>query len=92
MLAFLETLRGKRKKIVVIKDECHIDFKNLDSLNDYFNCVFNFSATPNLGKGQFPDVEIKKDEEVNVHLIKEIKYESYYSDDDRESLIKALEK
>lgn len=92
MLAFLETLKSKRKKIVVIKDECHIDFRNLDSLNDYFNCVFNFSATPNLGRGQFPDVEIKKDEAIKVHLIKEVKYENYYSDDERESLIKALER
>ena len=92
MLSFLETLKSNKKKIVVIKDECHIDFKNLDALNNYFDCVFNFSATPNLGRGQFPDVEIKKEEAINIHLIKEVCHQEYCSDDEHESLVKALEK
>lgn len=92
MLAFLESLKRNYKKIVLIKDECHIETKNLNSLNDYFACVFNFSATPSLDKGQYPDVEISKSEAIDTKLIKEVKLMDYKSDDDVESLKEALKK
>lgn len=92
MLAFLEMLKQNNKKIILIKDECHIDAKNIDSLNSYFSCVFNFSATPNLSRGQYPDVEIKKHEAIDVKLIKEVIHEEYESTNEKESLIAALKK
>ena len=79
---------GLGKKIYVIKDECHIATKNLDSLKDkYFSKVFNFSATPNLSRGQLPDVELKEEEAVQSHLIKRVEYQP-----EDESLSDALKK
>lgn len=64
---------GLNKKIYVIKDECHQATKNLDSLSaTYFEKVINISATPNLKRGQTPDVEITDEEAVNAKLIKRI--------------------
>jgi type III restriction enzyme len=64
---------GLNKKIYVIKDECHQATKNLDSLSAmYFDKIINISATPNLKRGQTPDVEITDDEAVNAKLIKRI--------------------
>jgi len=64
---------GCGKEIYLIKDECHIDTKNLDNLSiTYFTKVFNFSATPNLRRGQNPDVEIKEEDAVNTKLIKAV--------------------
>lgn len=61
------------KKIYLIKDECHQATNNLDSLsNNYFSKIINFSATPNLKRGQYPDVEISTAEAVNCKLIKQI--------------------
>ena len=87
MLSFLEELKSKNKTIIHIKDECHIDSKNLDSLVDYFGCVFHFSATPNLERGQYPDVEMKEEEAINAKIIKRIKWhsEDYNFDDDYET-------
>lgn len=79
MESFLNTLTyntffgGLEKRIILIKDECHIATNNLDSISDtYFDKVINFSATPNLRRGQNPDVEITDDEAVNASLIKRV--------------------
>ena len=74
MLNFLHELKwigGKR--IVWIKDECHIATSNLDAIADmYFELTVNFSATPNLGRGQHPDVEITDAEAEQCKLIKTV--------------------
>lgn len=74
MLAFLDGLYWTQgKKIILIKDECHIATNNLDDLSkSYFLKIVNFSATPKLARGQDPDVEIRNDEAENVKLIKTI--------------------
>ncbi|MCR4734654.1 MAG: DEAD/DEAH box helicase family protein, partial [Treponema sp.] len=77
-LNFLKTLifpinsELKQKKIILIKDECHIATKNLDELNDYFYKIINFSATPKLSRRQIPDVEITNEEAEAVKIIKRI--------------------
>ena len=81
-------LFGQGKKIYLIKDECHIATTNLDSIsNDYFKKIINFSATPNLKRGQSPDVEIKEDEAVQAKLIKNVEYGN-----DEDSVLDALNK
>lgn len=54
MISFLRTITdeifGKNKRIYVIRDECHQATKNLDSLDNFFTKIINFSATPNLKK------------------------------------------
>jgi len=79
------------KPIILIKDECHIETKNLNDISGYFFRIINFSATPNLNKGQFPDVTISEDEAVKANLIKSVKYQNYCSEKDEESLDKALD-
>ena len=77
---------GMNKKIYLIKDECHIATNNLDTLSDsIFTKVLNFSATPNLKRGQNPDVEITDEEAVNAKLIKHIEL-----GDDEESVADAI--
>ena len=68
MLNFLFQIRFLGKIIYLIRDECHIATSNLDDLNDYFEKVINFSATPKFK----PDVEITNEEAVRVKLIKRI--------------------
>lgn len=64
---------GKGKQIYLIKDECHQLTSNLDSLSpSYFTKVLNFSATPNLRRGQSPDVQITDEEAEQVKLIKHV--------------------
>lgn len=79
MGSFLENLTldkligGCGKKIYLIKDECHVATNNLDTLSKmFFTKIMNFSATPNLKRGQNPDVEITDDEAVAAKLIKQI--------------------
>ena len=79
MEAFLNTMTfsaffgGKGKKIYLIKDECHIATNNLDSISDtFFEKIINFSATPNLKRGQNPDVEITDEDAVLAKLIKRV--------------------
>lgn len=80
--------QGKNKRIYLIKDECHQATNNLDNLKeDYFHRVLNFSATPNLGRGQVPDVQITDDEAVRAKLIKDV---LFGNDDD--SIEDALDK
>lgn len=65
--------QGLNKKIYVIKDECHQATNNLDSLSQsFFEKIINFSATPNLKRGQNPDVQITDEAAVNANLIKRI--------------------
>ena len=69
-----------RKRIFLIKDECHIETKNLNKYKmDYFDRIFNFSATPNKKKKQMPDVEINEEDAINASLIKriELKKDNY---------------
>lgn len=64
---------GMKKRIWLVKDECHVKTKNLDEISkDYFQKVFNFSATPNLKRGQVPDVQITDEEAVAARLIKRV--------------------
>lgn len=75
MIAFLDDLLLHSKTIYLIKDECHIATKNLDDLSmDYFTKTINFSATPKLARGQFPDVVISNEEAENARLIKTIEW------------------
>lgn len=68
---------GLGKKIILIKDECHQATNNLDSLSEkFFNKVINFSATPNLKRGQNPDIQISDEEAVNAKLIKKVVFGS----------------
>ncbi len=67
---------GLGKKIYIIKDECHIATTNLDDLsNEYFTKTINCSATPNLNRGQKPDIEIKEIDAINAKLIKSVSYQ-----------------
>ena len=67
--------RGDNKRIYLIKDECHQKTNNLDTLNEkFFEKVINFSATPNLRRGQNPDVQITDEEAVNAKLIKRVEF------------------
>lgn len=74
MLNFLHDLKWIGGKIIIwIKDECHIATSNLDAIADmYFELTVNFSATPNLGRGQHPDVEITDAEAEQCKLIKTV--------------------
>lgn len=64
---------GLNKQIYVIKDECHQATRNLDSLAaSFFSKVINISATPNLKRGQTPDVQITDEEAVQAKLIKRV--------------------
>lgn len=79
MLNFLNTITtnlfggGQNKQIWLIKDECHQATKNLDDISpSYFDKIINFSATPNLKRGQNPDVLISDDDAVNAKLIKRV--------------------
>ena len=80
---------GKGKKIYLIKDECHIATNNLDSVSSYFTKVINFSATPNLKRGQHPDAQIKESDAINAKLIKKVNYESL--DDSLDMALKKFE-
>lgn len=86
MVAFLEEMMWSNRKIILIKDECHIATNNLDNLSqDYFTQTINFSATPKLSKRQYPDVEIKNEEAENAKLIKTVSW-----GDEKESIADAL--
>ena len=78
LLNFLETIssnlfgNGQNKKIYLIKDECHVATNNLDELGRFFSKVINFSATPNLKRGQLPDVTITDSDAEQAKLIKHV--------------------
>lgn len=93
MDAFLQNITGMYsmalgKEIYLIKDECHIETNNLNNLSDtYFTKVINFSATPNLSRGQHPDVEISSVDAENAKLIKHV-----VQGDDSETVADAINK
>nr|MCR5183836.1 hypothetical protein [Opitutales bacterium] len=94
LLRFLDEIKGLGAEsgaghdIYVIKDECHQATNNLDELRKtFFDKVINFSATPKLSRGQFPDVEIKESDAVAAHLIKKV-----VMGDDTDTLEDALTK
>jgi len=65
--------QGLNKKIYLIKDECHQATNNLDSLSpEYFSKTIMMSATPNLKRGQKPDVVISDEDAQDVKLIKKV--------------------
>lgn len=69
--------QGLNKKIYLIKDECHQATNNLDEISEeFFSKVINFSATPNLGRGQVADVQITESEAIETALIKNVIYGS----------------
>lgn len=81
MINFLRTMtekffdKGQNKRIWLIKDECHQATNNLDTLSsDFFERIFNFSATPKLKRGQIPDIQITDYEAVRAKLIKRVEY------------------
>lgn len=84
------------KKIYLIKDECHIATKNLDSLimdnkgNGYFEKVINISATPKLERKQFSDVEITEEQAVNANLIKAVNLKNIDDESNVEELQNAI--
>lgn len=64
---------GSNKRIWLIRDECHQETKNLNDISpDFFEKIINLSATPNLKRGQSPDVFISDDAAVNAKLIKRV--------------------
>ena len=66
---------GCNKTLYLIKDECHQATRNLDDIApSYFTKIINFSATPNLRRGQMPDVEISDEAAVDAKLIKSIQW------------------
>lgn len=92
----LDLLRHTQgKKIYLIKDECHISTKNLDSLiadsKGYFQKVINISATPKIAKGQNPNVEITEAQAVNANLIKSIELKGVDNESSVEELQGAIE-
>ena len=85
------------KKIYLIKDECHIATKNLDSLimdnngKGYFQKVINISATPNRAKGQNPNVEITESQAISANLIKSVELKGVDNESSVEELQGAIE-
>jgi len=77
----------QRKKIILIKDECHIATSNLDELSEHWNIIINFSATPKLARKQYPDIEITEQEATNAQMIKQIEWGN-----DKDSVADAIEK
>ena len=74
MIAFLtQLIIAERKRIIWVKDECHIATSNLDAIAPkYFDAIVNFSATPKLSRGQYPDVDITDEEAERCKLIKTV--------------------
>ena len=80
---------GLGKRIYLIKDECHQATNNLDEISDrFFERTFNFSATPNLKRGQKPDVQISDEEAEAAKLIKKV----HFIDDDKATVEDAIDK
>lgn len=81
--------KGLGKKIYLIKDECHQATSNLDGIADrYFARIFNFSATPKIGRGQQPDVQITDEEAVAAKLVKSVEF----NEDPNVTIDEAIEK
>lgn len=81
LINFFEAITGGRmlggleKKIVLIKDECHIATNNLDDIPEGFiSKIIDVSATPKLERGQYPDVEIANEDAEQAKLIKIVEW------------------
>jgi type III restriction enzyme len=77
LINFLITQRLSGKEIYLIRDESHVATNNLDSLNEYFKKIINFSATPKFEA----DVEISDQEAIDSKLVKKIADESNVKDE-----------
>lgn len=71
LLAFLENCKQMDKKLILIRDEAHISTNNLKELDEYFDKILHFSATP---KDDKFDCEIKESEAVEAKLIKSVEF------------------
>lgn len=71
LIIFLNRVKSLKKKVWLIKDECHIATNNLDTLKEYFFKILNVSATPQTNKFTI-DVEINNSKAENLNLIKHI--------------------
>ncbi len=86
----MDTVMVGGHPVYLVKDECHQATNNLDNLaSGFFSKVVNFSATPNLRRGQHPDVEISDEEAVRAALIKHVEMGS--ADDTVEDALRKLE-
>ncbi|PPE05089.1 type III restriction protein res subunit [Entomoplasma ellychniae] len=70
--SFLNNIKLKGKKIILIRDECHIETTNLSKLNHFFDKILNISATPQTTKFLI-DVEISEYDAERFGLIKQVK-------------------
>lgn len=70
-LSFINEIKQTKKKIILIRDECHQATKNLDELKEkgIFWKILNLSATPNVTQ---ITCEITNKEAVDAKLIKKI--------------------
>ena len=70
-LSFINEIKQAKKKIILIRDECHQATKNLDELKEKGNFwkILNLSATPNVTQ---ITCEITNKEAVDAKLIKKI--------------------
>lgn len=86
----MDTVMINGHPVYLVKDECHQATNNLDNLaSGFFSKVINFSATPNLRRGQHPDVEITDGDAVRAALIKHVEMGS--NDDTVEDALRKLE-
>jgi type III restriction enzyme len=77
MIAFINMLHSQRvpKRIYWVRDECHIETKNLNVLaKTCFDATINFSATPKLERGQHPDITITDEDAEEAMLIKRVEW------------------
>lgn len=83
LIRFIQTVK-KDRRIILIKDECHIATKNLDEIGKYFDKIINISATPKT----MPDAEITEFQAIEAKLIKSVIFNSTssYSDFDLSQL------
>lgn len=92
LLDMTNELFGQKKKIYLIKDECHQATNNLDDISStFFEKVINFSATPKLSRGQVPDIAITDEEAVNAKLIKRVELNEDYDVPVEDAIEKLIE-
>ncbi len=74
LLKFFTEMKLKGKSLYLIRDEGHIETKNLiNNYGDFFLNKYDVSATPDqLKKGQLPDIEMTEKEAVEACLIKKV--------------------
>lgn len=73
LLQFYEDMRDRKKRLWLVKDECHIATRSLDEqFQAFMEKEIAFSATPKLARGQEPDVVMEDTEAVQARLIKAV--------------------